>query len=445
MVVGTRMRRFGVLLMLLALAGAALVVWPRPAGAQTVDLESEFTALYAYPASDAVPDTLTESVPPVAVCIVIGGCPDETDELGQVVTDIVGTVDDEAQPLPLQPIPPDALAVALFSGAPRYASAMKIPTPSVAFGEQIDSYVVTLPEGQPTYHYSSPLFRQVIFAIFAQIQNTDDFPGIFQEELAKGLENEDGRFPPVDDATRLGIEVCPLTKAFEASPAPQALPDDEIPRDDEGIVANPDGSVPDAPYALDCLRGANGVYDAEAGTWSFDLTFAAQAWADGTLPNHGLLFQQQASENLAFGDPDPSSFFQTVLDPAGMQATIESSEIAVAGPPPPAPAPPGVSPPLTPGVAPPPPAAPQPAGPEPQPPVVEQPDAAPPVVDPTPAAAEVTTPAWWLVLMALLFAAGWFLTQRSLNAQVITTATKDGALAHLVSRSPTRPDRPAQV
>ena len=59
------------------------------------------------------------------------------------------------------------------------------------------------------------------------------------------------------------------------------------------------------------------MFDAAARTWTFDLTFAVQAWTEGTdgdvLPNQGIMLRPVGAPNLAYGDPDFSTNWQVSL------------------------------------------------------------------------------------------------------------------------------------
>ncbi len=61
----------------------------------------------------------------------------------------------------------------------------------------------------------------------------------------------------------------------------------------------------------DCLKGTTSVFDPAAGAWTFDLTFAAQAWArlDDPWPTRAILLRPVGAPNLAYGDPDLSTNF----------------------------------------------------------------------------------------------------------------------------------------
>jgi len=51
----------------------------------------------------------------------------------------------------------------------------------------------------------------------------------------------------------------------------------------------------------------------EDGEWVFDLTLAANAWTEGKMANNGLLLRPVLPPNLAYGDPDLSTFDQVVF------------------------------------------------------------------------------------------------------------------------------------
>lgn len=403
-----------------------------PAAAQEepeqVEVEVTKLALYASPPTDAVPDTLTSSVPPNVVCLLFAQlCPEQTEDVRGEIGGIVGEVDDNAPSEPIQPIQPNGLAVSFSGGNIRYQSGIEMALPEVPSGEEIVSFVVTFTQnpGQ-SYSSESPAFRQAVQAavLGAATQDSD----AFQAEFEKALSEDPQREMPI------GIEACPFTKAFEESPPPQSLPDDDIPRDDAGA------------YAIDCLYGSNGSYDEEAGTWSFDLTFAAMAWADGTLENHGLFLRPIGGANLAFGDPDTSQNAQIVLDTPGVTAEVQTAEAMppMAPPPPPANggqqtgsqdsgtlAPPPASSTVFPPAAP---AAPPETG------GVPAPETAPapaPETAPAPVAVAQTEPGtfWAVWLLVPIFLGGMYMLAQSLTAEpAIVAASQGGAMTRLIER-----------
>jgi hypothetical protein len=114
-------------------------------------------------------------------------------------------------------------------------------------------------------------------------------PALLAEELGKAL--TDGELVTVSVT---GIEACPTVEPWAGGDAQAAAADGT--------------RVPDA----DCVLGTTGVYDPAAGTWSFDLTFAAQAWTEGApgeepLANEGFILRAVGAPNLAYGDPDLST------------------------------------------------------------------------------------------------------------------------------------------
>lgn len=437
-------RHLGLALMVAALVGALTAGGPAMAqDAAEVDAPVRAKALITYPANDVIPDTLLTQFPPQVVCVVFpDACPESLEPVREPIGDQLKDVDANDQTSPLQPANPDGLTVTYFGGNPRYASAVQVELPDVPDGEQVDEFVLTFPQGQPSFSFDSPLFRRIVNAIIQTAGSQD--PEVFQEQLGKALEEEPSTQP------LLGIEACPLTVPVpEDAEPPQSVPVAEISEE------NVDGEL--VP-AVDCLFGSNGAFDADAGTWSFDLTTAARAWADGTLEDHGVLLRPTGAPNLAFGDPDTSTNAQVVLDVAeAPKATFASSE----PPPPPAPfepAPPATDPSTSSGstgsspsmVSNPPSSgmfssSPDQSGtaPSTSPPA----EVAPPeadagasqgdqttALDATPATSP-TTP-WTVWLLVVPFAGGAWLLARSLTTEVAVSSSRPGALTRLVNASP---------
>lgn len=100
------------------------------------------------------------------------------------------------------------------------------------------------------------------------------------DELAKG------EAPPVA-VESLGVEACAVTAEWEPG----------------------ESQSPEAAPPVDCIFGATGVRDA-SGAWAFDLSLMAQAWADGSMPFHGIALRPLGPPNLAYGDPDISTTSQ---------------------------------------------------------------------------------------------------------------------------------------
>ena len=439
-------RRLGVVLMATALSGAVLTTAPALAqDGEQVEAPVEARALITYPANDAIPDTLLGQFPPQVVCVVVPeACPESLEPVREPIAGVLKEVDANQETSPLQPANPDGLTVSYVGGAPRYASAVQVALPEVPAGEEVDEFVLSLPQGQPSFSFDSPLFRRVVLAAVATAG--EQSPEVFQEQMGKALEEE-----PVTQPL-LGIEACPLTVPIPAdAAAPQSVPVREISEE------NVDGQL--VP-AVDCLYGSNGTFDADAGTWSFDLTFAARAWTDGSLENHGILLRPTGAPNLAFGDPDSSTNAQVVLDlAAAPRATFASST----PPPPPeplAPAPatgsgaPATSspsmvsqPPSTQMFASPPSSGSGTASPSSPPAEVAPPQTAPAApdagtqdvaLDAVPAGQEGPSTPWTVWLLLVPFAGGAWLTARSLAEDVVVGgSSRGGALTRLVDGTAT--------
>jgi len=431
--------RLGLVLMATALVGAVVAATPAAAqdgGQDEVDTPVQAHALLAYPVNDVVPDTAFSGVPPQVVCVVEPqACPESLEPVREPIAGALSEVDRNQQTSPLQPTQPDALTIAYVGGAPRYASAVQVKLPTVPAGEQFDQFVLRVPQGQPSFSYDSPAFRRVVLGAIQAAGGQD--PEAFQEQLARALEEEEPLAEPV-----LGIEACPLTVPVpEDAEPPQSRPVSSVSQE------NADGG---AEAAVDCLYGANGTFDEKTQSWSFDLTFAAQAWADGTLDDNGVLLRPTGAPNLAFGDPDTSTNAQVVLDIARAPTATFSTSTP---PPPPAPLAPAPALGDTTGTAPStaapsstssfssPPSGPVDGGsvsmdtpaaevapPQTAPSAGQEPTVA---LDATPATSPGSWPWSWLLLP--VFAAGAWLTARSLTAEVVVTgARRGGALSRLV-------------
>lgn len=437
--------RLGALLMLLSLAGALLLATLSPAVAQedeeTPTVEPEKTAQYSNPESDTyTPNTATEEVPPGVVCIVFSQvCGEETQTVTGPVNEQLDQGQEQSQAAPVQPTPPEGLTMSINQGEIRYTSGVRYPQPDVPESQRIDSYVLSFDQDNDfTFHSESPAFRQAALAAVAAVGAQD--PEVFQEEFQKALAEE-----PANTEQVMGLEACPFTQPFEATEHPQTADRSELPRNEDGTLA------------IDCILGANGQYDEETQTWSFDLTLAANAWASGDAPAEGLYIRPTASENVAYGDPDPSTNAQVVLQPAARAAT-ESSE----PPPPPEPLDSGGDSAAAPGTD----ASsgatttttPSGAGNQPvfgQPPSTTSSDEQPSVAEPAATAAPAeqqpaqqpaeqvqaageqapTTP-WWVWLLVPTFLGGAFMVTESLTAEAVVAAGggRSGAMTRLIEK-----------
>lgn len=445
-------RRLGLGLMVSALVGAMVLADPAFAQdgddeAQEVEAPVQARALVAYPANDVIPDTVLNGFPPQVLCVIRPDlCPEELEPLRGPIGEALGAIDDNQETLPIQPADPNGLTVSFLGGTPRYASAVQVQLPEVPDGEEIDQFVLTVPQGQPSFSFDSPVFRRVVGGIIQTAGSQD--PEVFAEQMQKALDEEPFTQPPV------GIEACPLTLPIpEDAEAPRSVPVRDISEE------NADGEL---EPAVDCLYGTNGSFDEDAGTWSFDLTFAAQAWADGELENHGIFLRPTGAPNLAFGDPDTSTNAQVVLDvsepPRALMATSEPPPpVEPLAPLAPAPSQPadtgtadagtttgstGTSAPTSTPISTPP-SAPSGGTAMPDTPAAEvaPPATAPPsaggeevALEATPAGQQGPATPWTVWLLVLPFAGGAWLTARSLGEELVVaggTGTGTGALSRL--------------
>lgn len=264
-------------------SAAAQTDEPQPA---TVEREGWYTAK----TSDAFPAILTSEFPPGVVCILV---PESCGEDARQVTGPIseGLTGVEVPGGPVQPVPPGALPVGLFGGETRYASVMEIALPPAPANPFVEKFELVVHEAAPGFAVESPAFREVVRAFVSQASEGSRGPGPFQ----RALEQVVGQEAALLDPEPTGIEACPVTQPWEPGENQEA---EQLPE-------------------RDCAFGTNGVRG-EDGTWTFDLTFAMQAWLEGTIPNHGVYFGPVGPENLEYGDPDFSANF--VLYMAGSEA-----------------------------------------------------------------------------------------------------------------------------
>lgn len=285
--------------------------------AEAHPLEIEASTLYVSPVTDVLPPTLTQSVPPAAVCVLQPElCPESTEPVRNLIVELFDRIQGNARDLPVQPVPPDSAAVSYLGGVPRYQTAIVFDPPPLPEGEDVMRYELTFAQSQPTYHFSSPAFRRVVLGAFEFISDRDE-PQVLFEGIAAALAED-----VIDTSEVMTFEACPLLEPVEPGGAPLASEASELPHveeDDEQVVA------------VDCTLGGNGVYDAEEDLWRVDLAFTAQAWAAGELDNHGVLLRPTGAPNLAFGDADTSTVAQVVLDLTDVTVAVETAEPFVAG------------------------------------------------------------------------------------------------------------------
>lgn len=312
---GTWKRRIGAVMMASSLLTGAAVATLTPAvaeEAETQDAAITKRGFYAAPLSDVIPQTVLKGFPPQVVCLVIvKSCTGQFHEsqpegLKEGYGDLRGGVSDGMSEVqgrdpgePASPIPPDHHPVSITAGNARYRSAVLFELPSVAEGDQVDSFQLILKEAQPTGGISSPALRQAVLAFMTCAR------GCQGDQFEKILTSE-----PVERAP-LGIEACPI------------VDDPTTERNETDWQAERSQSEGELP-AADCVLGGSGQRQ-EDGTWVFDLTFAMEAWNDGELPNAGVLIRPQSAPNFAYGDPD-SSFNKQVTFAPELQYRIATSE-----------------------------------------------------------------------------------------------------------------------
>lgn len=238
------------------------------------------TAWYTQHSSDALPPVLFREFPPGLVCLLV---PDACNDDAAVVTAPIDAVVRglDIPPGPVQPVAPGTLPVGLLGGYPRFSSYLQFPAPDVPADREIERFELVLHEDGVNYAMESPAFRGVLRAAIAL--ESDPSPEHFTKLLSSMADGETAVLVPEPT----GVEACPVLEAW-----------------DEG--ENLDGR--EQPER-DCIFGANGVRG-EDGSWTFDLTYAAQSWVDGTVENHGVYVGPVSPQNVEYGDADPSTNFQ---------------------------------------------------------------------------------------------------------------------------------------
>ncbi|HLG00760.1 MAG TPA: hypothetical protein VI916_09820 [Acidimicrobiia bacterium] len=276
-------------------------------GAEAQKLTITKQAYWSRSLGHVAPKALTDHFPPTVVCLVA------PQFCNSPLAPALAEGDKIAQQTQPESIPGgDATAEAMaggkenlptgvLAGARRYLSAIQFDTPAIPTGHRATKFEIQLtPDPDFTFHYDSPAFRQTVLSVLRLIQSED--PEAFMTELEK-VGNE--RHPPKSE-TLLGVEACPIVGDFawdaggnqDAAKAPERDTDERK-----------DGAV--FPKQVDCSLGSNAKH--RDGKWVFDLTLAVNAWADGKIPNNGLLLRPVLPPNLAYGDPDLSTFDQAVF------------------------------------------------------------------------------------------------------------------------------------
>ena len=280
----------GVVLILVSLVGVTGPVRAQTSGddGTKAPAEVEREGYYTAPSDGAVPATITNELPPGIACILVPqACGTQTapitGPLGQAVAPVKeAEVPDYQSP---QPVQPDTLPVGMLGGKPRYTSYVKFALPSIPKGSLIDKFDLVLSETQVSYALESPAFRQAILAGLVTYQTQT--PEAFTNYVGAVADETH----PLAANAPTGIELCAVTEPWPGEPSQDAA----------------------TQPAKDCIFGANGVRDPDAGTWTFDLSLLAQAWLDGDAPNEGVYLGPLGAENLAFGDPDTSTNWQVSL------------------------------------------------------------------------------------------------------------------------------------
>jgi hypothetical protein len=288
-------------------AGLALLTATAPVAATDTTVEVEASTVWASPVTDGVPRGLLAIGNPSLICLFVPeACPPEMADLLLLLSDPMGVlVDPNAEPEPVQPaIPPGTVAVALANGNVRYEAALSFDFPSIPADHQVDEFTLVLQQEQPTYSYSSPMFRAAVDAMSAVVGDPEGAMAALPEAFAEN---------PTDDKM-LDVRACPLLVPFEPTESPQVQSSRDFPEDEFGA------------REVSCAHGAFGEFDPDEGTWSFDLTWAASAWANGTLPFHGIYLEPVVANFAGFGDEDPSTNAQVTFAADEVGLTVRTSQ-----------------------------------------------------------------------------------------------------------------------
>ncbi len=280
-----------------ALAGAAALLQLGLANAETVEAPAVVSreAYFTYPITQTTPPVLRNGFPPATACLVAGlvGVPQLCGNEVQQAGALLGLSD--GLPIPITPdsdlaqpiVVPGTTPVGMFGGQPRYVSLAALNLPALPSGQRYGKFELVLHQDGTNFSIESPALRNFVLQAVGQISEQD--PAKIADAISQALTGD----IPLAAETITGIEACPVIQPWNAGP---------------GQSASLDGSrLPD----VDCLTGTTGAFNAEAETWTFDLTFAAQAWTEGVdgkvLANQGILMRPLGAPNFAYGDPDFST------------------------------------------------------------------------------------------------------------------------------------------
>jgi hypothetical protein len=293
---------------LLAGAIALAAVWTpmTAAGGQEAPAALKVTreAFYTSRFLGSLPPVLTKQVPPSPVCLVAPAqvCGPEVDALKATLGLNKGLPIPDVPDFQLpQPVAPGTLAVGMIGGQTRYTSALRFDLPTVPENALVEKFDLVLDEGDLTFAIESPAFRGAILAGLSQ------YPEQHPEALQAYLEGVAGGNPAVADFEPTGIEACIIRSAWTAGAS-------------QDSTTRP---------AADCLLGGTGQRDTAAGTWTFDISSIVQAWVDGDAPNEGIYLGPLGAQNVAYGDPDPTTNFEISLNTTsgtGPRAVAEFGE-----------------------------------------------------------------------------------------------------------------------
>jgi hypothetical protein len=235
----------------------------------------------------SLPPVLVKQVPPAPVCLVAPAqvCGPEVDSLKQTLGLNKGLPIPDVPDYQLpQPVAPGTAPVGMIGGATRYVSAIRFDLPTMPKSAQVDKFDLVIPESDLTFSIESPAFRGAVLAALSQ------YPEQHPEALQSYLQGVAGGNPAVAAFQPTGIEACLIRTPWAAG-------------------ASQDGTK---RPATDCILGGTGKRDTTAKTWTFDISPIVQAWADGA-PNEGIYLGPLGAQNVAYGDPDPTTNFQVSL------------------------------------------------------------------------------------------------------------------------------------
>lgn len=303
--------------------GGLLVLGPAQADSVSAPATVTREAYFTNPITQATPPLLRNGFPPATACLVAGlaGVPQLCGTEVQQLSGLLGLSD--GLPIPVTPdgdlaqpvVVPGTTPVGMVAGQQRYTSLLALGLPALATGEGFGSFDLVLHQDGLNFAIESPATRDVVLQIVAQLEDQD--PQKIVDAVTRALSGE----VPIVTQTITGIEACPILEPWQAGDAQGASLD--------GI------RLP----SVDCQIGTTGVYDAAAGTYTFDLTFAAQAWTTGTdgkkLENQGILLRPLGAPNFAYGDPDVStnwivSLADSTATTAGLRPAVRYTTVPVA-------------------------------------------------------------------------------------------------------------------